>query len=91
MDPPVIRRVEQAIRAWNVGVPGQKHFLRDIVPTGQPVQIEPPQEIRILWWTDVNRETMALVSCRNRLYLVNESELDRRTKQLCRTARSSRE
>lgn len=86
MDPPDSRRVKQAIRVWKADLPAeQEHIPKGtITPVGEPVEIEPFEEIHVLRWTSVYGETMALISWRDTLYLVDEDDLQDRTMRLFR-------
>ena len=81
MDPPDNRRVKQAIRAWRTDLPDEQEHLSKgaIVPVGEPVEIEPFEEIHVLRWTSIGGEAMALVSLRDALYIVTEDDLEQRT------------
>lgn len=83
MDPAENRQVTQAIRAWRVERRASKHYLVKIGigPVGDPIVIEPFEEIRVLWWTAVNGEAMAVVSFLGTGYLVREEDLEQRTKR----------
>jgi hypothetical protein len=86
LHPPDNRRVKQAIRAWKTDVPGEQEHIPTgaIAPVGEPVVIEPFEEIHVLRWTTVSREVMALVSWRETLYLVADDDLEKRTMRVFR-------
>jgi hypothetical protein len=89
MDPPDSSEVTQAIRAWRLGHRASKEPVPKMAigPMGDTVVIEPFQEIRILFWTDVTGEVMALVSWCNALYMVTEDDVEQRTMRVSRSAR----
>ena len=89
MDSASTRRVKQAIRAWKTDLPADAEHIRQgaIVPVGEPVEIEPFEEIHVLRWTRVGVGTMALVSWRETLYLVAEDDLEERTMRVFRAGR----
>ena len=86
MDPPDSRRVKQAIRAWKADLPDELEHIPTgpITPVGEPVLIEPFEEIHVLRSTIVYGEPMALISWRDALYLVDEDDLERRTMRVPR-------
>jgi hypothetical protein len=53
--------------------------IRPITPIGEPILIKPFEEVEILRRTYFGEEVLVLVSCRNRLYLITESDLETRT------------
>ena len=55
-----------------------------MAPVGEPVVIEPFEEIHVLQWTTVSGEVMALVSWRETLYLVADDDLEKRTMRVFR-------
>jgi hypothetical protein len=86
VDPANTRRVKQSIRAWKTDLPGeQEHIPKGtITPVGEPVLIEPFEEIHVLRWTSVYGEDMALISWRDMLYLVADDDLKERTMRVWR-------
>jgi hypothetical protein len=84
MDPPESRQVTQAIHAWRVDRHASKgHLLKiGIGPVDEPIVIAPLEEIRVLWWTAVSGETMAVVSFLGTVYLVREDDVEQRTKRV---------
>jgi hypothetical protein len=86
VDPPSTRRVKQSLRAWKTDLPAEaQHILLGaIFPVGEPVEIERFEEIHVLRRVRVSVGTMALVSWRDTLYLVNEADLEHRTIQILR-------
>jgi hypothetical protein len=86
VDPPSIRLVTQAIRAWNIFPPAdEEHIPNEMVPRGEPIVIEPITAIEVMLWTHVGEETMALVSWRHALYLVGEDDLEKGTMRVIRS------
>ena len=83
------RRVKQAMYAWKTGLPDvSEHIPKGTIePVGEPIVIEPFEEIHLLRWTSVSGYAMALVSWCDTLYLVAEEDLEYRTMRMFRSLR----
>jgi hypothetical protein len=68
------------MRAWTTDPVGEEEHISTapIVSVGEPVVIEPFEEIHVLRWARVGRGK-ALVLWRDSLYLVDEDDLQDRT------------
>jgi hypothetical protein len=58
-----------------------------VAPVGEPILIEPFEEVQFLRRTKVSGETMALVCWRDTLYLVREDDMETRTMRVFRAGR----
>jgi hypothetical protein len=78
---PERRRVKRTIHAWKADLPDNLEHIPPgpIAPMGDPVLIEPFQELRIVRLTSSQWETMALVSWGDALYLISYHDLIKRT------------
>ena len=87
MDPPSIRRVKKALRAWTPRLfdSAEQIPIGPVAPVGEPILIEPFEEIQFLRRTKVSGEAMALVCWRDALYLVKEDDLETRTMRVVRS------
>ena len=83
------RRVTHALRAWKAGLSDVAELipLGPVAPIGEPVLIQPFEEVEVLRRTSVSKEIMVLVSWRDTLYLVNKDDLDERTMRVFRSGR----
>ena len=83
------RRVKRAMYAWKTDLPDvSEHIPKGIIElVGEPIVIEPLEEIHLLRWTNVSGFTMALVSWCDTPYLVAEEDLKHRTMQMFRSLR----
>jgi len=80
LDPTGIRRVKHAIRAWTARLSiGELIRTGPIEPVGEPIVIEPFEEIEVLRRTRVSGEIMALILWRDTPYLVRLDDLEQRT------------
>jgi hypothetical protein len=87
VDPPSILRVKKALRAWTPRSSdiGELIPVGPVAPVGEPILIEPFEEVQFLRRTNVSGETMALVCWRDALYLVREDDLETRTMRVIRS------
>ena len=81
--------MKQAIRGWKPQLSDIAELILKgpIAPVGEPVLIEPFEEIQVLRRTMVNGETMALICWHDTLYLVIDKDLEERTIRVFRSSR----
>ena len=83
------RRVKHALRAWKAGLSDVAELipLGPVAPIGEPILIQPFEEVEVLRRTGVSGEIMVLVSWGDTLYLVTEDNLEERTMRVFRGGR----
>ena len=83
------RRVKHPIRAWRADVSEDvEHLPKDrIMAIGEPIVIEPMEELHILRWPK-DPDDVVVVSCRSSLYLMHASDLECGTMRVFRAGHS---